>query len=73
MGLHELLGHGSGKLLKSLGGGEFNFDKDTLEDPTTNKKVSMYFVRKSLSFTSYMICMSARLSYFKDIKKSKCQ
>lgn len=40
--LHELLGHGSGKLLRKSGSSDFNFDKDSLIDPITNEKVSVF-------------------------------
>lgn len=36
---HELLGHGSGRLLKQNNKGEFNFEKDALINPITNKPI----------------------------------
>ncbi|XP_054265816.1 dipeptidyl peptidase 3 isoform X2 [Macrosteles quadrilineatus] len=41
--LHELLGHGSGKLLRKSGSSDFNFDKDSLIDPITNEKVKSWY------------------------------
>lgn len=42
VGLHELLGHGSGKLLKKESNGTFNFPSD-LVDPLTGNVVSSYY------------------------------
>ncbi|XP_044744882.1 dipeptidyl peptidase 3 isoform X2 [Coccinella septempunctata] len=42
VGLHELLGHGSGKLLKKERNGSFNFPSD-LVDPLTGAIVSSYY------------------------------
>lgn len=44
VGIHELLGHGTGKLLQETSPGEFNFDpKNPPISPITNKPVSTYY------------------------------
>jgi len=43
--LHELLGHGSGKLLKEDESGELNFPSD-LKDPFTNENIAGYYKAK---------------------------
>ena len=42
VGLHELLGHGSGKLLEEADGGKLNFAKDLL-NPVTEKPVATWY------------------------------
>lgn len=43
VGLHELLGHGSGKLLAETEPGIFNFDREKVVDPRDNKIVSSWY------------------------------
>jgi len=44
VGIHELLGHGSGKLFRIDEKGNFNFDKNLLEDPIAKKKVESWYL-----------------------------
>lgn len=41
--LHELLGHGSGKMLKQLGPNSYNFDHEHLINPLTGKLVDKFY------------------------------
>ncbi|XHG00525.1 hypothetical protein AWENTII_003968 [Aspergillus wentii] len=44
VGIHELLGHGTGKLLQETAPGEYNFDKSNPPmSPVTNKPVSTWY------------------------------
>ncbi|XP_044598296.1 dipeptidyl peptidase 3 isoform X1 [Cotesia glomerata] len=44
VGLHELLGHGSGKLFRQLANGEYNFDIKTVKNPLTGGLIDKYFL-----------------------------
>ncbi|KAK0181984.1 hypothetical protein PV327_000159 [Microctonus hyperodae] len=44
VGLHELLGHGSGKLFRKLADGTFNFDQSKVINPLSNKIIDKYFL-----------------------------
>ncbi|MGL4948242.1 MAG: dipeptidyl-peptidase 3 family protein, partial [Mycoplasma sp.] len=54
VGLHELLGHGSGKLLRKNENGEFNFDHEKLINPLTNKVVDQYYEGSSTYEQKFM-------------------
>nr|XP_033324389.1 dipeptidyl peptidase 3 isoform X1 [Megalopta genalis] len=42
--LHELLGHGTGKLLRQLGPDSYNFDKENTKNPLTGEVVNKFFL-----------------------------
>ncbi|XP_011696833.1 PREDICTED: dipeptidyl peptidase 3 isoform X2 [Wasmannia auropunctata] len=45
VGLHELLGHGTGKLFKQTGANTYNFDRDSVINPLTDGKIDKYFLK----------------------------
>ncbi|XP_018056405.1 PREDICTED: dipeptidyl peptidase 3 isoform X1 [Atta colombica] len=45
VGLHELLGHGTGKLFKQMGPDMYNFDRDTVINPLTGNKIDKFFLK----------------------------
>lgn len=45
VGLHELLGHGTGKLFKQTGPDTYNFDRDNVKNPLTGGKIDKFFLK----------------------------
>lgn len=43
VGIHELLGHGTGKLLAIDDKGDFNFDAQTVINPVTKEKINTFY------------------------------
>ena len=44
VGLHELLGHGTGKLLRRLEDGSYNFDNGKVKNPLTGELINKFFL-----------------------------
>lgn len=44
VGLHELLGHGTGKVLKQLGPDSYNFNKGEVRNPLTGEVIDKFFL-----------------------------
>ncbi|XP_003707368.2 dipeptidyl peptidase 3 [Megachile rotundata] len=44
VGLHELLGHGTGKLLRQLESGSYNFNNGKMKNPLTGELINKFFL-----------------------------
>ncbi|XP_012231066.1 dipeptidyl peptidase 3 isoform X2 [Linepithema humile] len=45
VGLHELLGHGTGKLFKQIDSDSYNFDRDKVKNPLTKGSINKFFLK----------------------------
>ncbi|KAL6256472.1 hypothetical protein P5V15_012585 [Pogonomyrmex californicus] len=45
VGLHELLGHGTGKLFRQTGPDTYNFDRENVRNPLTGDKIDKFFLK----------------------------